>query len=368
MYMNKNLRNIIWAIILIAVIVAVVFVLNNKKTQRETSSIKIGVIAPLTGPLAEYGEAFKNGITVAQEKNPNSKLTFVFEDSSEDPKKAISSFYKLRDQDKVNLIFNWGAASSQAIAPLVNDSNIVFLSNSSEPEVTKPSKYIVRTAYRAEDYASTMWNYFRTKGYKNIGVVKLDIVFFNELLQNLEKQARPDEKVTVVDNYLSFGDRDFKTSILKIKSSKTKIDALGVFLVQGQVSQFYNQANTYGLSMPTFGTDVFESQSELTNAGKLMNGATYALNDFSTKFKEDYKQRFGNIGQISYAANSYDVVSFLMSKVDFKNKDTIMSSLKEGDYSGVAGNYQYKNPTDDRSFSAPVVLKTITNGDLNSGH
>lgn len=365
--MSKISKIVIGVAIIIAVII-IALLINNNQPKVSNENIKIGIIASLTGPLAEYGEAFKNGITLAQEKNPNSKLTFVFEDSSEDPKKAISAFYKLRDQDNVSLIFNWGAASSQAIAPLVNDSNIVFLSNSSEPEVTKPSKYIVRTAYRAEDYASTMWNDFRTKGYKNIGVVKLDIVFFNELLQNLEKQAQTDEKVTLVDNYLSFGDRDFKTSILKIKNSKTKIDALGVFLVQGQVSQFYNQANTYGLSIPTFGTDVFESQSELTNAGKLMNGATYALNDFSNEFKNDYKKRFGNVGQISYAANSYDIVSFLMSKVDFKNKDTIMSSLKADDYSGVAGVYQYKNPTDDRSFSAPVVLKMITNGDLNSSH
>lgn len=363
--MNKVLKLIIGLAIAVAVIV-ILMLIDNNKPKTSSENIKIGVIAPLTGPLAEYGEAFKNGIILAQDKNPNSKLTFVFEDSSEDPKKAISAFYKLRDQDKVNLIFNWGAASSQAIAPLVNDSNIVFLSNSSEPEVTKPSKYIVRTAYRAEDYASTMWNYFRSRGYKNIGVVKLDIVFFNELLENLEKQAQSDEKVTVVDNYLSFGDRDFKTSILKLKNSKTKIDALGVFLVQGQVSQFYNQSKTYGLSIPTFGTDVFESQSELTNAGNLMNGATYALNDFSNEFKNEYKKRFGNVGQISYAANSYDIVSFLMSKVDFKNKDTIMSSLKSGEYLGVAGKYKYKNPTDDRSFSAPVVLKKISGGDLNS--
>ncbi len=366
--MSKTLKNALYVIILILLVISVAFITNRKNNKKEINNIKIGIIAPLTGPLAEYGEAFKNGVILAQEKNPKSKLTFVFEDSSEDPKKAISSFYKLRDQDKVNLIFNWGAASSQAIAPLVNDSNIVFLSNSSEPEVTKPSKYIVRTAYRAEDYASTMWDYFRSKGYKNIGIVKLDIVFFNELLKSLEKEAKPDEKVTVVDNYLSFGDRDFKTSILKLKNSKTKIDALGVFLVQGQVSQFYNQANTYGLSIPTFGTDVFESQSELTNAGKYMNGATYALNDFSTEFKNDYKNRFGNIGQISYAANSYDVVTELMNKVNFKDRDSIMSSLKSSNFTGVAGVYQYKNPDDDRSFSAPVVLKTITNGDLNSNH
>jgi branched-chain amino acid transport system substrate-binding protein len=362
-------KKMIWVFVaMIVVVAAYIFTVNNKDVSTENGTVKIGIIAPLTGPLAEYGEAFKNGITLAQDKNKKSKIVFIFEDSSEDPKKAISAFYKLRDQDNVNLIFNWGAASSQAIAPLVNDSDIVFLSNSSEPEVTKPSKYIVRTAYRAEDYASTMWNYFRTQGYKNIGIIKLDIVFFNELLQNLEKQAKPDEKVVVVDNYLSFGDRDFKTSILKIKNSNIKVDTLGIFLVQGQVSQFYNQANVYGFSIPTFGTDVFESQSELTNAGQFMSGATYALNDFSTEFKNDYKKSFGNIGQISYAANSYDIASFLMSKADFKNKDTIIDSLKTNNYQGVAGIYEYKNPADDRSFSAPVVLKTITNGDLNSDH
>jgi branched-chain amino acid transport system substrate-binding protein len=330
--------------------------------------VRIGIIAPLTGPLAEYGEAFKNGVVLAQEKNDNKNIDFIFEDSSEDPKKAISAFYKLKDQDKVKVIFNWGAASSQAIAPLVEDSNILFLSNSSEPDITNRSKYIVRTAYKAEDYASTMWGYFRENGYKNIGIVKLDIVFFNELLRGLESAKKTDESISIIDNYTSFGDRDFRTSILKLKNSKSLPDALGVFLVQGQVSQFYTQANVYSLKIQTFGTDVFESQSELDAAGKYMNNATYAINDFSSDFKVEYKNKYGNISQISYAANAYDIATLLMSRIDFKSRESSLSSLgSTKDFVGVAGLYQYKNPTDDRSFSAPVVLKKISDGDINSG-
>lgn len=352
--------------VLIAITLIVLILPKNNNTN--VSGIKIGVIAPLTGPLAEYGEAFKNGIVLAQEKNPDSNVTFVFEDSAEDPKKAISAFYKLRDQDKVSTIFNWGAASSQAIAPLIQDSNIVLLSNSSEPAVTKSSEYIVRTAYKAEDYASTMWKYFREKGQKNIGIVKLDIVFLNELLRGLQSTKNADEKVFVVDNYLSFGDSDFRTSILKLRNNPNQLDILGVFLVQGQLSKFYTQANTYGLKLPTFGTDVFESQNELINAGKYMNGAVYALNDFSDSFKQQYKARFGNIGQLSYAANAYDIATILMTKTNFKNRESILFSIKSAsDYDGVAGIYKYMSTSDDRFLSAPVVLKTISNSDINSG-
>ena len=360
--MNRKNKIVIGFFILILLVSAILTINKNKS---EIGEIRIGIIAPLSGPLAEYGEAFKNGVIMATEQNPKTNVSFFFEDSSEDPKKAISAFYKLKDQNGVNVIFNWGAASSQAIAPLIQDSNIVFLSNSSEPEVTRASKYIIRTAYRAEDYASTMWSYFRERGYKDIGIVKLEMVFFNELIRGLEVTKRPDEKISVVDTYLSFGDRDFKTSILKIKSSPVQKDVVGVFLVQGQVSQFYTQAELYGLKVPTFGTDVFESQDELTKAGKYMNGASYALNDFSLQFKNEYRNRFGNIGQISYAANAYDISNMLIKNVDFKDRDSIMSSFKSSDFSGVAGMYQFKDLPDDRSFSAPVVLKTIANGESN---
>ncbi len=77
---------------------------------------RTGVIIPLTGPLAEYGGAISNGITLARETRPElfSSCEFTIEDSAYKTTQALSAFHNAADyrQGKSGIRFWWSDGRS----------------------------------------------------------------------------------------------------------------------------------------------------------------------------------------------------------------------------------------------------------------
>ena len=328
--------------------------------KHPNGQIKIGVIAPLTGPLAEYGIAFRNGVELLNSQNSNPKVKYIFEDNQWDSDAAITAFNKLVQVDGVNAVINWGTPTSEAIAPLVKNT-IPFIAITTEPPITKLSPYIIRGGFnQPKDYIEKDWAYLRAHNAKKIAVVKTDIEYENSLFNQLQAQKNPDESVTLVDNY-NLNDADFKTSIEKLSSQK--YDAVGVLMASGQISTFYKQALQLNARLPiTFGSDFFESQSEIDGAQGLMNGAVYANTGVTPDFENQYMSTYKNSSQITSAGYGYDLAKIFNTLVDYTNKDTILSSLKAvKNFSGVEGILNYSESAGDRYFSKPTYLKTIIN-------
>lgn len=348
--------------VVVVLLLGGIFLTGNQKDNDEV--VKIGVIAPLTGPLAEYGIAFKNGLTMAQEKSENKNIEWIFEDSAYDSGKTVSAFYKLRDSDKIDFLINWGDPTSFALAPLMKDETIPFIAVADIPDVAKTSRYTVRTLNDPKFFTSALWGYFRAHNMKNIAVVKVENPYLNGMYDSLLSTKNDDETVTLVDNYQSFGDSDFRTSITKIRQASSKYDALGVFLASGQIGQFYKQKSSFGLNIQTFGTDFFENQGDIDAAGSAIDGAVYANMNVSDAFKNQYQNKFGNVGQISYAGNGYDTGTILNS-LDLSSKDTFTSGMKRiTNYSGVSGTIKYVAEDNDRYLYFPVFMKEIRGGSI----
>ena len=340
-----------------------VFMITSMGAQDRAGDtvVKIGVIGPYTGPLAQYGEAYRNGVLLATKELgiDEDEIQFIFEDSAYDTAKAVSAYRKLVDVDQVDLVMDWGAATSYGIAPLVEGAGVPLIAFSVDPDVVKSSEYIIRQFYSPDDFAETLWAHFRAKGYKNIAIVKLKLLYYEKLTESLQKLAQEGETVTVVDEY-QFGDNDFRTSIAKIGALDTKPDVLGVFLAGGQIAQFYRQADQQNIMVPTFGADFFESYTEIADAGGLMDGAVYANIGVTDEFVAKYEAAFGNVNQVSFAGQSYDFVKILRDKIDFENAKSIISSFhKIKNFDGILGSYTYSGENGDQYLKSPVYLKEI---------
>ncbi len=365
--MNKNKNKLIATLAIVVLIVVGIFISNKSSTTSSTSNndtIKVGVLLPLTGPLAEYGQAYKNGIMLAKEKSGNKNIEYVFEDSDYVAGKSISAFNKLTGIDDVDVLMSWGGVPTDAVYPLLKDKKLPFLAGSSLSRVTESSPYTIRIYDTPSYFTDAMWKYFRSKGYKNIAVVKVEALYPNTIIESLIASKNPDETITVVDTYASPTDNDFKTSILKLKNSKVKYDTLGVMLFAGQIGNFYNQKSNLGLDIPTFGTDFFESKSDIETAGKNINGAVYANFLVSEQFEKEYVSKFGNDSQISQAGLGYDM-ALAVNKLTSKDPDQIMKELKSNDgWSGVIGSHKYIETANDRYFDEEVHMKVIQDGKI----
>jgi len=339
-------------------------VLLSGGNKDEKENIKIGVIAPLTGPLAEYGVAFKNGIELANKDYPNKNIRYIFEDNKWDSKEAISAFNKLVQIDNVDVVMNWGTPTSEAIAPIVGEQ-VPLIAITTEPPIIKQSSYIIRGGFNQPgDYIAKVWEYLRSQNIKRLAIIKTEIVYLDSLFEQLEKQAKTNESVVLVDNFI-FEDSDFRSTIQKLRQGN--YDAIGVLLVSGQISTFYRQAKELGLDLPlTFGSDFFESQSEIDAASGLMEGAVYANTGVAEGFRERYFNTYNNSSQLTSAGYGYDLAKILNTRTDYQDKNTVMESLKSiKEFEGIEGVLEYKETENDRYFDKSTFLKIIKDGKIN---
>ena len=111
-----------WIVGLI-VIIAIIFVaIFSRSSNSIPGTIKVGVIAPLTGQYGSLGESFKNAVIMAI--GDDKKIQVIFEDDAFDAKRGLSAFQKLTTVDHVDLIINEGSPTLEAITPLVAQTHM----------------------------------------------------------------------------------------------------------------------------------------------------------------------------------------------------------------------------------------------------
>lgn len=350
-------------IVISAVILLIVIAVVSFKEKTNDDEIVIGMNIPLT-VLGEYGEAIRNGVEMASEdfETKEKGVRFVYEDNAYSGTDSVSAHRKLSEFNNVDISFVWGTNPGEAVIPIADQyDSFVVAGGFGDPDVTKYSESVVRHMFSYDELAEKIWKYLRSKDMKNIGIIKTNIAFLNGIAISLEEQARENESVVVVESIDSFDERDFRTIIVKLKNSDIEVDALGVFMINGQISQFFLQADQLGLDIPTFGTDFFESTKEISDARGTMEGTVYPSYLVSEEFRERYIEQHGNDAQISYAANAYDFVGILMNnKIDYTNKESIgLSFSKISSFGGVGGTYTYEEKNGDRAFVTDFAMKQI---------
>src|SRR5215472_1831845 len=108
---------------------------------------RIGIILPLTGSQAAFGEALKNGyLIVLDEINARGgvlgkRLELDFYDDQSKPDQAVQGVAKLVDQDHVSiLIGSFSSESTKAIIPAVMQRQVPLIIPSANADNVMDSK------------------------------------------------------------------------------------------------------------------------------------------------------------------------------------------------------------------------------------
>ncbi|MTH79605.1 ABC transporter substrate-binding protein [Paracoccus aestuariivivens] len=120
-------------------------------------TIKVGVIAPFSGPFATYGTQYRNAIEVYVAQHGNKagehEIEFVYKDSGgPNPDQVRSIAQELLIRDRVDYLAGFTfTPNALAVAPLIDQSEtptVIF--NAATSSINKESKFFLRTSY-------TMW-------------------------------------------------------------------------------------------------------------------------------------------------------------------------------------------------------------------
>ena len=132
--------------------------------------VRVGVLAPLTGAFARYGEKF----VAAVRGEANGSVQFVFEDEGCDPKRAIDAFKRLSEVDGVRVFLGpWCGSPQSAVAPLVRSKNDIAVLGSSAPRAVWAASgdRMFSTQHSIEDESEFMAGAVARRGAKSVVIV-----------------------------------------------------------------------------------------------------------------------------------------------------------------------------------------------------
>jgi len=337
--------------------------------------IKIGVILPLTGEAAKYGQSAKRGLDLALEEINASggvrgkKLSLIYEDSKADPKEGVNAIQKLITIHKVPAIIGAMASSvTLAIAPIAEKNKVVLLSPaSSAPKITYAGNYIFRNCYsdiyEGTKMADYIWN---ETSYRSIAIIYINNDYGIGLKRAFEKRFTELGGKVIISEPYEFGSTDFHTQISKVKNANP--DAIYI-IGYGEMGRLLIQAKEIGLSKPFFSCIMFEDPDILKIAREAAEGVIYTFPSYDPKSQEKqirdfvraFKKKYGQIPD-GFAANSYDALKILALAIKKGGGDS--EGIKDAlytvrDFPGVTGKTSFDANGD---VKKPIGIKTVKDG------
>lgn len=143
----------------------------GKKTNAD--AIRIGIVAPLTGTQAAFGEALKNGYLMALEEintkggAAGKKLELDFYDDRSQADTAVQGVAKLIDQDQVPIILgSFSSENTKAMVPAVTQRQVPLIIPTAIADNILDSKspWVFRIASTASDFARAVVAFLKSSG------------------------------------------------------------------------------------------------------------------------------------------------------------------------------------------------------------
>jgi branched-chain amino acid transport system substrate-binding protein len=354
----------------VTLFLVLVLLLGGCVQQQGGGTVKIGVIAPLTGFLAFAGEDTKNALELALEEIPEGRVQLVYEDGACDAAKAMTAYKKLRDVDGVNYIIGpLCGQSAMAALPLINKDKIIAISSGApDNELAKPNDYFFRTQIPNELETKKISEFLIESGLTTAATYTAKNTFGesykNSFIENFSALGGNIVFSEGSQDYQS----DFRTEIIKMLEKNPQ----AVFLVtasRNQMGIFVKQARELGFGGKIVGGSVTEEKELLDAAGNAADGVLYVhyidrenLTEKQAAFFERFREKYGKEPGVR-VLTAYDAFRILYSKIvecGKENVECVRQKLnKLHEYDGLIGRISFNENGD---AVVPLAIKTIKNG------
>ena len=204
------------------------------------TEITIGTIQDLSGPLAGYGKAVRNGMLLRiDEANEQGgvngrKLKLITEDSGYDPKRAVLAAQKLVNQDKIFIMAGHiGTAHNNAAMPVQFEKKVVnFLPVTAAREMYEPLskyKYALFATY-FDQMRAAVPTLVKEKKSTKVCAIYQDDEFGLEVLRGAEAGLKTLKMDFLEKTSYKRGATDFSSQVARMKSAGCEMVVLGTII------------------------------------------------------------------------------------------------------------------------------------------
>ena len=334
-------------------------------TPADGVEVKIGHVAPLTGPIAHLGKDNENGARLAIEEINKSGLTIdgkkvvltlVPEDDAEDPKTATQVAQKLVDAKVVGVVGHLNSGTSIPASKIYSDAGITQVSPSAtNPDFTNQG---FKTTYRlvATDaqQGPALANYVvNTLKAKTVAIIDDSTQYGKGLADEFEKTIKAAGVKVVAREASNNKATDFKAILTKVKAKKPDVIMYGGMDATG--GPLTKQAAELGIKAKVVGGDGMCTEKLAELAGEAVVNVTcseagMALSKMAqgADFQKRYKERFNSDVQI-YAPFTYDAVYVIvdsMKRANSADPAKILAVMPDTKMNGLVGNIAFDNKGD----------------------
>ncbi len=260
--------------------------------------IRIGFLAPFTGPAAQPGRDMLNGFKLFLKEQHDQldgrPVKLYVEDTEAKPAIALAHLRKLYTSDHINILVGpLTAASGNALVDYINTHHIptVYPIVSGESITQKKmSPYIIRTGWTSSQVTQPFGYYaYHTLGYRRVALLGVAYSFGYGIMAGFKQTFQAAGGKVVLQLWPPIGQQDFSPYIEKIVAAKPQ--AVMFVLLGSDAIRFLKQWRSFGIKIPLLAAGNDTDWSVLPGEGKTALGITTALH-FSAARKTPVNERF----------------------------------------------------------------------------
>lgn len=345
---------------LLAALVLLLTTLVVPAMAESAESVKIGVIAPLSGSLATYGESTTNGIKLAiEEINAAGGVlggrmleAISYMDDKGDSTEGANAFNKLVADGAKAVIGSVTSGVTAGLATLADSEGMLLLTPTATADsVTDGVSGVFRACFR-----DSFQGEVAAKLAVKLGVTKAAILYasgdtYSSGLYEAFKAAAATLGLEIVatESSSSTADTDYTAQLTNIVASGAELifapyyyDSIGPYIVP--------QARAAGFTGYFVGADGWDgTQTTMVEDTSLYNKCFFTNHyapddpsDLVQGFVTKYTETFGAESLTALAALGYDAVYMLKDAIEAAGSDdtaAIIDALYKIDFSGVTGSF-----------------------------
>ena len=337
----------------LALMLAAAMLLSLCAPALAEDTIKIGGMAPLTGPYAVYGNAVKNGanLYVAQLNEAGGingkKVELLWEDHEADDTQAQKVYFNYLDGGCAAILGDVLTGQCRVVASLAMEDGIPMVTASGTAfDITQGKENVFRTCFIDDFQGTVMANFALEQGYKKVAILYgADSAYSVGLVAAFEAQAKINGLEIVVKEAANFTDIDFKAQLTNIKNKAP--EAVFLPFYGAEASLILTQAQEIGLTTIYMGADGISDIVPQIADKSLLTQITYAdhfafdSDDAAVvKFIADYTALYGEEPTVSFSATGYDaalVICEAIKAAGSSDFEAVTAALKNIEAVGVSG-------------------------------
>jgi branched-chain amino acid transport system substrate-binding protein len=233
-----------------------------------SAPIKLGVIQPLSGPVAASGNYVRMGAEIARDwinargGISGRKLELLIEDNKSDPKEAASAAEKLIVRDKVPAIMGaWGSSMTLAAMPKLEEYGVpMVVETSSASSITRRGNpWIFRISPPSEMEALGLERYVGNLGVKSADFLAVNTDWGRGAVSAFGDMLKKKGAAVASAEFMEQAATDMSAQLTKIKGSNgdtlfltTSVEQITLVLKQAQEQRLARKIiTTGGSSSPT---------------------------------------------------------------------------------------------------------------------